>query len=74
MELQRVEVAGVHRWDYPKFGDAYISYAEDKDGRKLTDKELENLSYDIIQQHVSDYLASWDSYEADRLKDGSCGH
>ena len=63
MELHKVKVAGVHRWDYPKFVDAYISYAEDKDGRKLTDKELENIDYETIQEHVIDKISGLEDKE-----------
>ena len=50
MEAYKIEVEDVHTWDYPDFADAYISYAEHKDGTVFTDEELEKLNqnYDLV--------------------------
>ena len=63
MRLHNVVVEGINHWDYPKFVDAYISYAEDKDGRKLTDKELENIDYETIQEYVIDKISGLEDKE-----------
>jgi hypothetical protein len=47
---QSVEIDGVWPGDYPDFCDAYISYAEFKDGTQLDDDELEK---------ASDWHADW---------------
>ena len=39
-------VDGVDARDYPKFCDAFIAYAEYKDGTILTETELEQLTND----------------------------
>jgi hypothetical protein len=45
LDLINVELEGIdmHLSDYPKFCDAFISYAEYKDGTPLTDTELDAL-------------------------------
>lgn len=48
-----VEVENVHSNDYPDFVDAYISYAQYKNGKPLTDQELDMLNdqhSDFVQQ------------------------
>lgn len=44
--------------DYPDFCDAYISYAEFKDGTVLTDAQLEQLN---DEEHDMVYSAAWQS-------------
>ena len=64
-----VQLDGVDSSDYPKFCDAYISYAEYEDGTELTDDELSTLSEengDYIQQTASEDMMS-NAY--DRAKD-----
>ena len=43
LDLINVELEGIDMQDYPKFCDAFISYAEYKDGTPLTDTELDVL-------------------------------
>ncbi len=53
-ELINIEFEDVHSWDYPDFCDAFISYAEHKDGTPLTEEELLNIDigdyYDEMYQ------------------------
>ena len=44
-KVVNVEVDGVDTRDYPDYCDAYFSYAEYEDGTKLTDEELDELTY-----------------------------
>ena len=44
-KVVKVEVDGVDTRDYPDYCDAYFSYAEYEDGTKLTDEELDDLTY-----------------------------
>jgi hypothetical protein len=44
-QVAKVEVDGVDTRDYPDYCDAYFSYAEYEDGTKLTDDELDDLTY-----------------------------
>ena len=53
IEGSSVSVDGIDTKDYPDFTDAYIDYAEWKDGTPLTDDELDALN----DQH-SDYVYS----------------
>ena len=51
MQLQQlfnVEVDGVDLQDYPKFCDAYISFAEDNWGVPLTELELDAVNEDDL--------------------------
>ncbi len=41
-----IQVEDVYKDDYPKFCDAYMSYAEWEDGTELTEKELEKATED----------------------------
>jgi hypothetical protein len=41
-----LEVEGVYRDDYPKFCDAFFSYAETTSGRMLDNDELDTLTND----------------------------
>jgi len=46
MEYKNIEFDGVDRSDAPDFCDAFVCYAEHKDGTPLTDDELEKLNDD----------------------------
>jgi len=46
-KVKNVEVDGVDTDDYPKFCDAFFSYAEYEDGTPLNDEELEQLEEDF---------------------------
>lgn len=41
--INSIEIDDIDTRDYPDFTDAYISYAEYTDGKKLNDNELEEL-------------------------------
>jgi hypothetical protein len=52
-----IELEDVHKWDHPDYADAYASYAEFEDGKKLTDKQLDELTDehgDIINQKANE--------------------
>ena len=42
MKITNYEIDGINPKDYPEFSDAFLSYAEDEDGKKLTEKQLED--------------------------------
>ena len=44
--LKHVEIDGVSWTDYPDFVDAYIVYAEDVNGKALTDDQLTKVAED----------------------------
>ena len=44
VNVQSIEVDGINPKDRPDFADAYISQAEFKDGTKLTDDQLSDLT------------------------------
>jgi len=44
--LKHVEIDGVSWTDYPDFVDAYIVYAEDANGKALTDDQLTKVAED----------------------------
>lgn len=46
INMKSLVVEDVDMRDYPKFCDAFISYAETVDGRELTEEELEALNLD----------------------------
>ena len=46
VDWSSVQVDGVDSSDYPKFCDAYLSYAEFENGTPLSEAELEQLSED----------------------------
>jgi hypothetical protein len=46
LNLRSIELDGIDMSDYPDFCDAFISYAEAKDGTPLTDEQLELLNED----------------------------
>lgn len=50
MELNKksIEIENVDMKDYPDFCDAFISYAEWKDGTPLTDDELEKIDSETV--------------------------
>ena len=53
--ITNIEFDGIDTKDYPDFCDAYISSA-DKDGKPITNEELENLDsqfvYDELMKHI----------------------
>ena len=58
-EICDIEIDGIDHKDYPDFVDAYIYSAYWKDtGKKLTDKELEelqddgSLTYDLVIDYI----------------------
>ena len=57
--LRNVSVSGINIDDYPDFVDAYISYAEDSNGKPLTDEQLETLtnnSQEFVQEMAHDEI------------------
>ena len=41
MKLTDYELEDVKSWDYPDFCDAFISYAEDENGKEMTEEQIE---------------------------------
>jgi len=41
MKLTDYELEDVKSWDYPDFCDAFISYAEDENGKELTEDQIQ---------------------------------
>ena len=41
MKLTDYEIEDVKSWDYPDFCDAYISYAEDENGKEMTEEQIQ---------------------------------
>ena len=52
MKITNYELEDVKSWDYPDFCDAYISYAEDENGKEMTktDTEPKEEFYEMIQE------------------------
>ena len=40
-KISDVEVDGIDTADYPDFCDAFISYAEDENGKEMTEEQIE---------------------------------
>lgn len=56
MKLYNVQIDGINYADAPDFVDAFICYAEDENGRELTEEELEAIPGDVIHDYLQDYL------------------
>ena len=41
MILTNYELEDVKSWDYPDFCDAFISYAEDENGKEMTEEQIQ---------------------------------
>ena len=41
MKLTDYELEDVKSWDYPDFCDAFISYAEDENGKEMTAEQIQ---------------------------------
>tara|TARA_R110000824_G_scaffold1834_7_gene9121 strand:+ start:2729 stop:2911 length:183 start_codon:yes stop_codon:yes gene_type:complete len=41
MKITNYELEDVKSWDYPDFCDAFISSAEDENGNKMTEQQIE---------------------------------
>lgn len=54
IDVSSVEVTNIYSWDYPDFCDAYVQYAETKDGCVLDDSELDfvNDNSDFVYECV----------------------
>ena len=55
MKIKNYIIDNIKIEDYPKFCDAYLSYAEDKKGKPLSDYELEKWqedNYDEFYQMI----------------------
>ena len=53
MKITNYQIDGVDKKDYPDFCNAYLSYAEDKNGKPLSDNELlewEKINYEEFYQ------------------------
>jgi len=50
MNIQNYEISDIKLEDYPKFCDAFLSYAEDENGKELTDYELEKWQEDNYEK------------------------
>ena len=59
MKLTDYELEDVKYWDYPDFCDAFISYAEDENGKELTEEQIqewtENNEEDFYEM-ILDFL------------------
>jgi len=59
MKLTDYELEDVKSWDYPDFSDAFISYAEDENGKELTEEQIqewtENNEEDFYEM-ILDFL------------------
>ena len=44
IDQESLEVDGVFFWDYPKFCDAFFSFAKDIEGNELQDEQLDKLT------------------------------
>jgi len=53
VNLDTIKIADIHSWDYPKYCDAFVSYAEFVDGSKLDIDEL-NYITDNYPELVND--------------------
>ncbi len=51
-----VEIDGIDQSDHPDYCDAYISYAEDDEGRPLTQEEIDNIPSDVVYEYVIDSI------------------
>ena len=55
MKITNYQIDGVDTKDYPEFCNAYLSYAEDKNGKPLSDNELlewEKINYEEFYQMI----------------------
>ena len=55
MKITNYQIDGVDKKDYPDFCNAYLSYAEDKNGKPLSDNELlewEKINYEEFYQMI----------------------
>ncbi len=44
VNLDTIKVDGVYHWDFPKFCDAFVSFAEFVDGSTLTPNQLDQIT------------------------------
>ena len=44
VDFSSIELDGIDHRDYPDYCDAYVSYAEFKDGTPLTDDQMDELT------------------------------
>lgn len=65
INMRSIEIDGVDRRDYPDFADAYVSYAQYKNGRPMDELELEKLNNYLIDNGKLHELV-WDSLYEDR--------
>lgn len=57
VDVDSIEIDDIDRRDHPDYSDAFISYAEYTNGKKLTDKELEDFqdeNYELINWLIFD--------------------
>jgi len=57
VNLNSIEIGGIHKDDHPDFSDAYMTHAEFEDGTPLTDEELEQFeqeNYDLTNELIHD--------------------
>ena len=50
MKIKNYVIDNIKSSDYPEFCDAYLSYAEDENGKELTDYELEKWQEDNMDK------------------------
>ena len=76
VDLNSIQMGGVHGWDYPDLTDAYVESAEFTDGTPLNDDELDELTNDgdLMNQKAHDSLHEGKKAKPDFLdkdKDGN---
>ena len=59
MKITNYELEDVKSWDYPDFCDAFISYAEDENGKEMTEEQIQEWTenneeefYEMIQESL----------------------
>jgi len=59
MPLTDYELEDVKSWDYPDFCDAFISYAEDENGKEMTEEQIQKWTEnneDVFYEMILDFL------------------
>ena len=59
MKLTDYELEDVKSWDYPDFCDAFISYAEDENGKEMTEEQIQEWTEnneDVFYEMILDFL------------------
>jgi hypothetical protein len=56
IRMNTMEIDGINRADAPDYSDAFVSFAEYEDGTPLTEKEMDEIPFEVVGERIFQIL------------------